>query len=758
MSTQHILSLIALLTLWVAAPAPAQADDEPPVVDAPADPAVGENGPAQGEDAPLSDIVDGGGSDLRVDIVGTRPIIGTDAQEALRVIPGSGIRLDAKQLRKVRTATNLQEALRGQTGIHIRDEVGAGVVPNIGFRGLSPDRSESVLILEDGVLGGFAPYTVNAAYYIAPSERVSAIEILKGSGQILYGPHTVGPVLNLISPDIPQGPEGLLTVTGGSHGFFSTHILYGATRGRFGFVVSGLGRVGDGYRDHNSFEIFDFLFKGRYAVSRRSDVTAKIVANRGDTQNTYLGLTSGLFAQDPYQNPAADDTYVNEWYNGQVTWHTSFSRCLDLFVNVYAAGGKRDWDRQDFRRNTGFAPPPANTVQTVGDTTVDGGAIYLRSSFGSRDRDSRYWGLEPRLTGTFFLGGRKNEYEVGARFHDEYYKNERNNRPTFLGPSMTRDRDISDTHALSVFAQDNLEVNHWLNLIGGVRVEYYESSRRFEIQGGAPVDIRGTTSNTEVIPGFGFTAQLPGCDTTLFGGVHRGFAPPRIAQAIDDTGTDLLLEPELSWNYELGVRGDPRPWLHYELTGFFMDFENQVVPANESGGASTANTNAGQTEHIGFELGAQTELVQMITRRCGRCRPKAWLDFGYTYVKTENVTSGGIFRGNELPYAPNHLAHVGLRGEHPTTGLEASLYATYVGTQFADQANTVAPSADGTRGRIDSRWLLDFTLRWRVRGGPLTLFASVNNLLDEVYITSRAPRGIFAGAERHAFFGFELEI
>jgi Fe(3+) dicitrate transport protein len=641
--------------------------------------------------------------------------------------------------------------------VHIRDEVAGGVVANIGFRGLNPDRSESILLLEDGVLAGFAPYTVNAAYYVPPSERIAAIEILKGSGQILYGPHTVGPVLNLITHEIPRCPSGRLIVTGGSHDHYSTYASYGATRGRFGFLVSALATWSDGYRDHNSFEVLDAMLKTRWSFSRRSHLTAKFAAYSSDSQNTYLGLTTGMFAADPYQNPAARDVYETAWYNGQLTWKTEFNRCLALLVNVYAAGGSRDWNRQDFARNNGFAAPPANTQFTVGDPAVDGGAIYMRESFGSRDRDSIYWGIEPRLTGTFHVGGRRNDYEVGVRFHDERYTNERNNRTTFDAPPTTRDRDVNDTHALSFFAQDRVRVNRWLHLIGGVRVEHYESTRRFEVQAGMPVAISGTTTNTEVIPGLGFTAQV-GRGTTVFGGVHRGFAPPRVAQAIDATGMDLQLDAEKSWNYEIGVRGDPRPWLHYEAAGFYMDFENQVVPANESGGASTMNTNAGETEHLGFELAGTAEVLQPLTCRRGPCRPKLYLDASYTYVHTENTTPAGTFRGNDVPYAPNHLARVGLRGELPVYGLTAAAVATYTGSQFADQANTIAPSNDGTTGKVEDRWLLDVTLRWKVQRTRMTLFASVNNVLDETYIVSRAPSGIFAGAPRHAFFGFELDI
>ena len=86
--------------------------------------------------------------------------------------------------------------------MNVRDEVLSGVVPNIGIRGLNPDRSEKLLILEDGVPAGLAPYSVNAAYYVPPIERMARVELLKGSGQILYGPLDYYPeLLQLLDSD-----------------------------------------------------------------------------------------------------------------------------------------------------------------------------------------------------------------------------------------------------------------------------------------------------------------------------------------------------------------------------------------------------------------------------------------------------------------------------------------------------------------------------------------------------------------------------
>ena len=729
------------------------------------------------QDPGLLRIEGADGQSARVDVVGERepsilgtvppnrggrdtaatPPTPTSPPAVLDQVPGAAQVFATEDLGRFRRSDNLQEAVRALPGVNVRDEQTIGVVPNIGVRGLSPDRSERLLILEDGVFASFAPYIVNAAYYVPPLERIHRLELVKGAGQILYGPHTVGGVLNLVTTPIPSEPAGLVRVTGGSDGYLSGYARYGATHGRFGYVIEVLHKSGDGFRPFQEYDIQNINAKFRYDFSKRTDLTVKLGWYDQETHETYLGLTQPMFQEDPQQNPARFDTYDVQWYDAYARLRHELNRCWTLTTTVYGAFGSRDWDRQDFARNNGFDPPPANTVATVGDRAVPGGAIYLRESFGSRDRETYRFGIEPRLAGTYSLFGCRHELQVGARFHMESYDNERNNRTSFLATPVTRDRSEEDVTALSGFVQNDFEVTKRLHVILGARLETYTAERHITRQGNADVDIRGETDNTEVIPGVGVTYDL-GRKNTLFAGAHRGFAPPRVADAIDSNGDDVQLEAELSWNFELGVRGAPRPWLRYEVAAFFLDFENQVVPANESGGASTADTTAGETQHLGAEVGFTADLLHAFGRTRGTaCDSKLYLDAAWTYVETENTTPGGTFEGNELPYAPNQFGRVGLRFEKPHV-FSVGVSAAYIGEQFTEQANTVAVSNDGTVGVIDDSWVLDVTARYRIPHTRLTLIGSINNVLDETYVASRAPRGIFAGAPRRFSLGLEAEF
>lgn len=446
------------------------------------------------------------------------------------------------------------------------------------------------------------------------------------------------------------------------------------------------------------------------------------------------------------------------WLSGQLTVQHLFSPRLELLVNLYGHTASRDWNRQDFARNTNFDPPPANTARTVGDTGVDGGAIYMLESFGSRDRDFDVVGLEPRLIGQHCLFRREAEFHLGARIHYEHFVDERNNRDTYAGPVYTRNREDDHIYALAVFGQERVQVTRRLGLSAGLRLEAYRQMRHITRGNNMPVDIEGDSLNLEWIPGAGFTYDLG--PNTVYGGVHRGFAPPRLSESIDSNGEDAALDAELSWNYELGVRGEPRPWLYYDVTGFLLDFENQIVPDNESGGASTENTNAGESIHYGFELSMQADLIHAFSRACDkpRCQPSLWLDVAYTYVMTENTTSGGLFEGNELPYAPNHILRAGMTFEDPRSNLTAGFVGTWTSEQYADQANTVVESNDGLVGEVPAYWVLDASVEWRVPRSRFTLRAAMNNILDERYVASRAPAGIHVGAPRHAFLGVRIDL
>ncbi|MCB1215441.1 MAG: TonB-dependent receptor plug domain-containing protein, partial [Deltaproteobacteria bacterium] len=247
----------------------------------------------------------------------------------LEHVPGSVDLISEEELRD-KNPISLQDALRHQPGIHVRNEDNVGLIPNIGLRGLNPDRSERILILEDGMPAGLAPYTENASYYIPPMERMDGVEFLKGSGSILWGPQTVGGVLNFISPKIPKKQRGFLRFEGGHHNYALVHGRFGKNWKPFGFDLNVTHKQGDGFtRRDEDFRLSNFSGKMEFRISERTKLWTKHTYHDQRSSQSYLGLTQALFESDPHFNPVMNDHYDVHRYDAQASLQHFFKDNLE---------------------------------------------------------------------------------------------------------------------------------------------------------------------------------------------------------------------------------------------------------------------------------------------------------------------------------------------------------------------------------------------------------------------------------------------
>ena len=658
----------------------------------------------------------------RIDVIGK-------GEQAVAKQPGSVAVIDKEAL-ELKQPVSTQDALKSVPGIVVREEEGYGFIPNIGMRGLNPNRSQKLLVLEDGVPVAPGLFLANDSYYSPRIERMQSIEVLKGAAGLRYGPTTIGGVINYKTKNPEEGVK--VTAKAGSHGYRLLGLDAGGVASS-GEAIGGISMVttqGDGFRN-NRFDMNDVVLKGGMALGDKQWIAAKFTYYDNKVNTSYVGLRPNEFRNDPTKNPAPNDWFLTNRTSFDINHEYEISDTVTLKTLFYWSELTRDfWRREVQARNadgTTFVP-------------CDGLAFCMNGN----NRTFEMMGVDSRLQIAHGSFGMKNETEIGIRLHSDRLDNTKlqsKTDPNARSGILTTD-DTQKAKGIAFYAQNRFIVSERIAITPGLRIERYNQSRTNELTG-----VSGKANNTEVMPGIGVTWQVTP-KTQLFAGAFKGFSPAMVATAISSSGVDQNLDAERSTNFELGVRGKAER-LSYEATAFYMDFANQIIPQSESGGVGATVTNAGKTLHQGLEGAISYDLGA------------GWgVDANATWVPTAKFNStkivAGIDRnGNRLPYAPKLTSNLAL--SYKTGGLKASLGAYYVSRQFVDPENTIAETADGRRGEIPAYTVYTLSAHYTV-DKQLSVFGTVRNLFDKKYIASRNPDGIFPGAERNFEVGVSYKF
>jgi Fe(3+) dicitrate transport protein len=674
----------------------------------------------------------------------------------LQAIPGSSFVITQKDL-KAANPYAVKDSLRGVPGLHVVDEDAFGLNLNIGIRGLDPRRTSRTLLLEDGMPIHLGPYSDPTAHYHTPLYRLDQVEVIKGSGQIIHGPQTVGGVINFVTTPVPRTFMATASGALGNRGYTNIDLSTGTGNDRGGILVQASRKEGGGVRDKSEHEVIDFSAKSEIDLTDSQTVTLKAGYYEETSNFSEAGTDQARFAADPRNNPFNDDTFALGRYIVQGTYLYRFSDDIRFSTNAYY----QTLDRASYRQLDAISEDgeneilrsragPSGTPNIPGcpddiDFTVPGGWEQFADACGNamRPRSYEFFGIEPRLDARHTLFGVASETVAGLRYHSENIVRRRFNGAS---PDAREDspgtylRDVFniDTDAFSAYAQNTFYFGA-VTFTPGVRLETYRQTNHAVVFDFGAVDETISARKTKFLPGAGVTYYgLP--DTTLFAGVHRGFAPPRPDANLDpsiilDGDPYITVAPEVSTNYEAGLRTILTTGLQAEATVFLIDFKNQIVPGQAIGLPQTF-ANGGETRKEGLELAARADFGTMM-----ESDHNVYVTVSYTNLFTakfdSSLMSDGIdVRGNRTPYAPRHTLSLALGYEHPM-GLNMRVGLDYVSDQFSDAANSIAGAADGQSGLISDQTTLNASVSYDIGSSGATIYARANNFADKTYIVSR---------------------
>lgn len=706
-------------------------------------------------------------------VVSSQQILGSKFKARNRT--GSAYYISPEEIRRL-GYTDINRMLKAVPGVNMYEEDGFGLRPNISLRGTKAERSERISIMEDGVLAAPAPYSAPAAYYFPNVARMEAIEVLKGSSQVQYGPFTTGGAINLVSTPIPNCFSGKANISYGSKNTFKSHTSVGSSWKHFGYMVEYLRYQSDGfkkYEDHaaKGFKRNDIIAKIRVKTDHVKGVNHALELKFGyadeNSDETYVGLSADDFKKTPFlRYPGSQmDKLKTDHRQWVATYLLTFSNKLKITTNAYYNYFHRNW----YKLNDVRAGITSKEKRSIADVLVDPetNIPYFDILTGKTDREEeallvrannrtyRSRGIQTRAEYRFNLNEFFFDLEFGLRYHadeedrfqwDDSYSMKNKKMVLFMeGIHGTNANRVTSANALAGYLLAKLRYDAW-TVTAGLRYEDVDLLKKDytkeDLARSGKVRIETPNHARVLIPGVGLHYQLMPAASVFFG-IHKGFAPP---------SAELYQKPESSVNMELGTRvaiGNFRA----ELIGFYNNYSNMLgSDLAASGGAGTLEQfNVGEARVKGAEFLVQ---YQPLPKNCNVRLP---LQVSYTYTDTEIRNSfeshswGNVVRGDEIPYIFKHALNMQL-------GIECKWFYANIGARYnSDMRTSPGQGTIAEREKVPANLIFDASLNVFVNK-YLTVRLNAINLTNRVYLTSRHPAGLRAGHPFGIYAGANVQF
>ena len=660
--------------------------------------------------------------------------------------------------------TDINRALSKISGINFYEEDGFGLRPNISIRGTSPERSSKIAIMEDGILISPAPYSASSAYYFPSVARMQAIEVLKGSSQIQYGPYTTGGAINFVSTEIPEKFRGKISTSFGSFKTGQTHATIGNSSEKFGYMFEILNYNSDGFKSLNEdlntgFDINEITSKIKFVPKTTNiDQSFELKFHTYDeiSNETYLGLTETDFQKNPYlRYPGSEKDKMSAEHKQYVLTHELFvNEKIKITSNFYENRFKRNWYKLDDvvhdNNSQKISKVVSNPSQFSEHLKILSGELDYENALKVKANNREYIsrGIQTKIDYHWYGKNESfNDLELGIRIHydeedrfqweDIYNINNGFMALESYGEKGSQGNRISFANSFASYIMYKYKFKG-LTISPGLR---YESIKLGRDDFGKSNPIRNienlSTRENKVsvlIPGVGFNYTFSN-NLSVFGGIHKGYSPP---------GSSDGQKAEESVNSELGIRFSTKK-LNGEIIAYRNDYSNLLGNdlAATGGFGEMDPFNAGKALVNGFEVLLNTSISKYIP-----------ISFSYTLTDAKFLTSfgstqdiwGEVNNGDQIPYIPKHQFSSSL--SYRISKLDINLNASYNG-KFSTLAN-------GTE-EISSYLILDLSMKYRIKK-DIFLKSKILNLSDKKYAVSKAPAGLRPGHPFGVYTGIEYKF
>lgn len=600
-----------------------------------------------------------------------------------------------------------------------------GAVQGIHIRGMGADATQ---VFINGVNVN-SPSLGTADVGKIPMENIDRIEVVKGSGSLLYGSGAMGGTVNIFTKG-PKRNKVDLKVSAG-YGSQNTYRLY-AQHGMFvtkdfGYYLTA-GRGGtDGFRDNSYL--------------RQYDASVKLVLDKGDLLNMtlygdYLARRYGMPGVKPpdgtgntvfYSSESANLLDYSKDRDGNISLEIKGSPVKQFAYNI--KGYYSNMLNNNYERYASLDTGTENWINN----TVSGVTGHVS--------------IYPFEGAKFLAGGEYKAYD---------WKNKSYDLAT-AGIRTAQTTDDAHIHTRGLFVEGEYRPFKYLKAIAGVRQEDHSAFGR------------------EILPLFGLVVNPS--DTMVFKVNHgRHFKAPTPNDlywpAGPFTSGNPDLKPEIGWHSDVTYEQSfLKNRMFVTLSCFRWNIDSKIQWEPDSNGLWKP-VNLGNYKADGIEAGVRIgpfyntvlSLNYTYTDAQEQSREYTRQDYGWPPFIPADFRYNIVNRRATMVPVDQFKAEVSYKAAF---GLTATFTARYVGNRVIYRTQgTTYPDTTTVRHTISPYWTADIKLEQRLFDRWLISLAG-KNLLDEQYDThlgtfidrtGNSTISGYPGAGRSVFMNFSYEL
>ncbi|HEX6959044.1 MAG TPA: TonB-dependent receptor [Ferrovibrio sp.] len=608
-----------------------------------------------------------------------------DQKAALEETAGSVAFIDAETFSQ-RFAASMRDMLEEAPGIYVQNRYGQEV--RLSVRGSGIGRSyhtRGVEILQDGIPTNLADGS--GSFYQVDPQALRSIEVYKGGNGLAYGSTMLGGAINFVTPAAQTAlAPNIVSLSGGSFGTAQASTQASRVIGDYDFLGTATLRHADGYRGHAD---------GDYG---QVNLNAGYRPTAGLETRFYLG------SYNVDQKMPGTLTLDQALHQPRMASSNALSGNQARVEHVQRLANKTTWLADD------------------GQLDIAVWAIHkslFHPIFEVLDQDGWTYGLAPRWTGNYSIGGQRNDLILGARATAGT-----NNARQFVNTHGSRGSQTlsaeQDARNYEAYAENHYYVLPTVALMTGIKV--FHSERDY---GNFTAGREASADYDGINPKLGLLWE-PRKDIQAFIDMTRSQDVPDfsdLAQSNTLGTTFVPLGAQQAWTVELGSRGkyDRYGW---DITAYRSVIDGEMLQFTTNGSIPASTFNAGNTIHQGIELGGSVRILDDLAETGDSLTVTqlwTWSDFRFD--------GDAQYGDNRIAGVPQHVLRTLMRYRHPSGFfVQPSLDWVPQGA-FVDYANTQ---------KVPGYWLLGIGAGVELAEG-MSLFAEGRNLTDKRYVSDFGP-------------------